>query len=45
LLITVGAEYGVYLEKGYTTSRGTFVHYPFLEPAIRQAGSSILGGL
>lgn len=45
LLITVGMPYGVYLEKGYTTSRGMFVHYPFLRPAIESSGSLVLGGL
>ena len=38
LFITVGAEYGLYLEKGWTTSRGLSVRYPFLEPAVQSAG-------
>lgn len=26
--------YGKYLEEGWTTSRGNFIRYPFLEPAL-----------
>ena len=40
LLVGFGAYYGIYLEKGYSRG-GTYVHYPFLEPAIKSMGGSI----
>lgn len=41
LYIGWGMPYGIYLEKGWMTSRGRFVQYPFMRPAIESLGGSV----
>lgn len=41
LFVGYGAYYGTFLELGWTTSRGNFVQYPFLRPAVESLGGQI----
>lgn len=41
LYVGFGMPYGIYLELGWTTTRGNFVQYPFMRPAIESLGGQI----